>query len=692
MSNQVYSKIPSSYNFVPLSAQIIFPDWAKQVSHDIPFSDGLDGELEIEVEAVTPVYIRDSASKKGEKNSPEFFKCEGGKYYIPGTSLKGMVRNVLEIASYGKMQHIADKRYAMRDLQSKAYTNLFTQNMVSKVKAGFLDISTPDWKIYPCEYAMFPRNMIDPVFGNRRMAAAEKYKEYLKYFGKTLAMRADVSWIDKNVRPDFRGVPHNRAYFSPKGASEGVLVFTGQPQDFVEGKTGQKRNEFFFYDVSEKYFYVDDPETLEMDEYGDVIRKNQQDFRFVHCEQTAARDFKEWESGELKIIREKYFNGRIPIFYLKNDGVFRFGLAYLFRFAGVSSTVEALRNTSPDHYSYRNETFRPDLADLIFGYATAENSLRGRVQFSACLADEVDEDFRNEEKIILGSPKPSFYPAYLKQEKVAESGKKDDYKTFLDSDAQLRGWKRYPALGNPQFVPPEKVDLETSNMTVHFNPLPAGTHFRGMIRYHNLRPIELGALIWSLKLRNPDYYCHTIGMAKPYGYGRIRIRIKNEIPEQYEKDFQDYILKNVGKAGETSFQRLPQIEALLKMATYGENMKVNWDFGYMTDPQDFSRVKGNMQRDMPSLVLGEYPQPIPISSGTPAAPVVREKSCEEKFLEALPAKLKDCVKMLKKEEFADVKFNTEQLEQIRKKYKTELKNSYNPDAKAFNAEIEKYKA
>lgn len=686
MSNQIYSRIPSSYNFVPLSDKIIFPDWAKQVSHDIPFSDGLDGELEIEVEAVTPVYIRDSASKKNEERSSEFFKCEDGKYYIPGTSLKGMVRNVLEIASYGKMQHIADKRYAIRDLQSKAYTDLFiTKDMISKVKAGFLDISTPDWKIFPCEYAMFPRKDLDPVFGNTRMAASQKYKAYLKNLGKTLTMRADVSWFDKTVQPDFGGVPYNRAYFNPAGAFEGVLVFTGQPQDFIEGRKGQKRNEFFFYNVSEQYFYVDDPETLETDEYGELIRKNQQDFRFVHCEQTAAGDFKKWESGELKVVRKKYFNGRIPIFYLQNNNYFRFGLAYLFRFAGVASTVEALRNTNPDHYAYRNEIFQPDLADLIFGYTTAENSLRGRVQFSACLADEVDEDLRDEEKRILGSPKPSFYPAYLKQDKVAESGKKTDYKTFLDKDAQLRGWKRYPALRKPDS---EKVDPKNSNMTVRFKPLPAGTRFKGMIRYHNLRPIELGALIWSLKLHKSEYYCHTIGMAKPYGYGRVKIRINNEIPEQYEQAFQQYILDKSQEAGVTKFRNLTQIKSLLKMAVYGENLKVDWDFGYMTEPQDFSRVKGT------PLVLGEYPEAV-AERTPPAAPAVREKSREEKFLEALPATLKECVKMLKEETFTDTKFSEEQIRQIKNRY-PELKFKINyknkADCDAFNAEIDKHKA
>ena len=35
--------ITAPYNFVPLNKHIYLPDWADQISHDIPFEDGKDG-------------------------------------------------------------------------------------------------------------------------------------------------------------------------------------------------------------------------------------------------------------------------------------------------------------------------------------------------------------------------------------------------------------------------------------------------------------------------------------------------------------------------------------------------------------------------------------------------------------------------------------------------------------------------
>ena len=48
--------IKAPFNFVPLSDKIFFPEWADQISQDIPFSDGLSGtiELKITVSSVWP--------------------------------------------------------------------------------------------------------------------------------------------------------------------------------------------------------------------------------------------------------------------------------------------------------------------------------------------------------------------------------------------------------------------------------------------------------------------------------------------------------------------------------------------------------------------------------------------------------------------------------------------------------------
>lgn len=55
---------------------------------------------------------------------------------------------------------------------------------------------------------------------------------------------------------------------------------------------------------------------------------------------------------------------------------------------------------------------------------------------------------------------------------------------------------------------------------------PAGTKFRARIRGHNLRPTELGALVWALEFGGEQKLVHSLGMGKPYGYGQVICRIR----------------------------------------------------------------------------------------------------------------------------------------------------------------------
>src|SRR5690625_5288685 len=112
--------VKSVYNFVPAPQEdeVFTPEWANQVSHDVPFSDGESGEIELKITAETPIFIRNGHSqddadifeyyqknpdKKPSEEEQEridqylSFSNYKGKYFIPGSSLKGMFRNVLEI-------------------------------------------------------------------------------------------------------------------------------------------------------------------------------------------------------------------------------------------------------------------------------------------------------------------------------------------------------------------------------------------------------------------------------------------------------------------------------------------------------------------------------------------------------------------------------------------------------------------
>ena len=104
--------ITAPYNFVPLNEKVFYPEWNDKVSHDIPFEDGESGVIDITITAESPIFIRNHSDDR-EKPSEEFCHFinsqKAKEYYIPGSSIKGMVRNVLEIMSFSKIKIDEDK-------------------------------------------------------------------------------------------------------------------------------------------------------------------------------------------------------------------------------------------------------------------------------------------------------------------------------------------------------------------------------------------------------------------------------------------------------------------------------------------------------------------------------------------------------------------------------------------------------
>ncbi len=114
------NQITAPYNFVPLSAWIFSPPWADKVSHDVPFRDGVSGRLELTITAETPVLVGGKQEKATKEKPGEVHFCQiGERYSIPGTTLKGMIRNILEIAAFGKMGYVDDRRLGIRDISGR---------------------------------------------------------------------------------------------------------------------------------------------------------------------------------------------------------------------------------------------------------------------------------------------------------------------------------------------------------------------------------------------------------------------------------------------------------------------------------------------------------------------------------------------------------------------------------------------
>ena len=223
------------------------------------------------------------------------------------------------------------------------------------------------------------------------------------------------------------------------------------------------------------------------------------------------------------------------------------------------SIGQTIANTSKDHLKPQKGQDHPwDMSELLFGTVseTAGRSLKGRVSVGLFRAQKQPQ-LGGVIKTILNSPKPSYYPFYIEQNiddkqnrnwqqnparqgDVVSAQGDGGYRTYSTAAAkeinnqtpaqanlpEVRGWKRYLPRGAANPIPPNN-DQEA--VSTKFQPIQANTgHFKGVIQFHNLRAAELGALFMALKLSTPEdslVGAHLLGMAKPYGYGRIKLSI-----------------------------------------------------------------------------------------------------------------------------------------------------------------------
>ncbi len=522
--------IHAPYNFVPLAHWVYFPDWSGQASHDAPFSDGIDGSLELTITAQSPMLV---AAEQADSNK-KFVRSPDGRYFIPGTSLRGMVRNVLEIATFGKLALVDERFLGVRDLTGglPAYGVKMTHKDPStgaycpNSKAGWLNFRDGHWQITPCEHSRVNYKKWDSWEGMDSLLAAAScqadYRAFVegglddahrtakaKYekwavLGGSLDLRFDPESPNKHQHSnDNKGRPkylhYSKALNLGKGATDGRLVLTGQPNP--SGKPGRKHMEFVFHSKKTPVLEVE----------PNVMRS----FLQVHEEST---DWGWWRQ------RQRTTGEEIPVFYLESGSgkIASLGLAQMYKLPYKYSLHTARDNSSPHHGS---DT--PDFAETLFGFANDDESkpgLRGRVSFSHAFCTQDNPPLAHSVTVILGAPKPSYFPNYIRQQtdgsgmRLATDAR--GYATLMDNGAELRGWKRYPTkpFQQPTSIAPNKV-------TATLYPLQQNVCFTGKLRFHNLKPQELGGLVWALTWGRKPGLVHSLGMGKPLGYGQVRIEL-----------------------------------------------------------------------------------------------------------------------------------------------------------------------
>lgn len=596
--------IKAPYNFVPLENKAFYPSWVNHISQDIPFEDGVSGSIEYTIEAKTPIFVRNGYTDREHPDST-FSKTHDGKFFIPSTSIKGEIRNVLEILSFGKMTQVQDARFGIRDLNSQknpvAYVegNFYLDKM-KHVQCGWLykrlsqdgneeyiinDCGVPG-RIKPEEIdnhygtalAMFGQNLTLNRQCTNKNDEEELRSAYYKY-KNILKISLDNQDINNCFCGTFSTVQDNYdrliASFGANG-KKGCIVVTGQPSKRDPIKKKGKYYEFVFFES-------EDEEPIDTNVINDflTIHKNNYDYEKI------------WK---------RYLNEgrRVPVFFSRKNGnngpIDSIGLAYMFRIP----TANFIKGAIPIELQSNR---RKDLAECIFGTAKESlGQLKGRVNISHALTCGTPKECDDIVTTVLGSPKPSYGPLY------ASSG------TWNDANAQIKGRKRYPV--RTTLLPPNKG---TDSQTCEFIPLDQGTSFKGRITFHNLKECELGALIAALTFNGHPECCHSIGEAKPLGYGKVKISIdklsvisikdifaKTDDPTQQETDyyfnkFKDVMTENIGTGWESS----NSIRELCAMAR-GIDEEVNNNFSYMRmstnrNENEFALNKSEKKENLPTF-------------------------------------------------------------------------------------------
>jgi len=499
--------IKSPYNFVPLSENVFRPPWGASISHDVPYEDGLSGVLEVEIEAMNPVFFRDGSPKPADLE-PELTKAHqnprqpeysqmfqnwvAGRDSPQATSVKGMLRNVLAIASRCAIGPTTDdRRFSIRDLTDPGY-----RNALRNVRAGWLTLKESNHgkeigMIEECKGKFaYGKNFLRPTYKELR-SFSSRFKKTLK-----LGEKYGVKW-------------------NAKGGFEKKKLVHGSNASLVfAGHVGSRKAEYFFPN-----------DTLSPTGVSEDTVKI---FRSVNSKK--GKPTENWNY----YLNNRQGWKRIPVFFLRNiDGtIASFGLSLMYRMPSKKGIYDAL----PEEHLQQEDG--ADMTRAMFGEVGKRESA-GRVWPGNFLPMKGNRRVSETTWVTVGSPEASFTNAYFEQfpynvnSGVVENGK---VATWTSHAFQIRGWKRYP-VRHDKSVDLSKIPLpgmEKSDVASAFRPWATGSKFKGKIRFHNLHPSEFSALIWAIQLGNAEGSLrHSLGGMKMHGCGSVRITIEKSHSKVY---------------------------------------------------------------------------------------------------------------------------------------------------------------
>ncbi len=653
-SNQPNRTACAPYNFIPLSEHVVSAvDVAEALPDHHRFTNqgyDLSGYIDVELKTETPLFVRGPLTraerrrelagqyisgqaqavddrkpqyKRVAKNKPDFFYIDPKtkEPVIPGSSLRGMLRSLLEIASYGKFTRFDDRQLIFRAVGDSTSIGAMYRDLTvgpntadnpnramrfeyprPQLQAGYLRKTDDGWAIQPAlrfhgeSFVHVNYDLIERQIGGRGrwrvhdvyvLPAARSAQDRGNRSGRKLILNLAVS-------------------------ARCTLTTAGPPPD-----PGMQRAKLVESGHSPRKHmhcavYQPDPTAEPIPILGEMWNLYKADCDLSRGDRTRTRIL--GEDGDV-------------LFYLVSDKdptkVTYFGSTMFFRIPYSRSLKECV----PQNVVNRELI---DLADAMFGFVREEagrgqraqgskgQAYASRVYFSDATRNP-DQKLRSNLSLtpkILASPKPTCFQHYVEQDDpnvrkelnhYATPFKYEDYnertgkaeQVTRGAEPRLRGFKRYWHQQGVSFesLRGQEPRNGISTQLTYMSPQRAKTSFCFRVHFRNLSKVELGALLWIL---DPGASCtprrtdlrHKLGMGKPYGMGSVSLTISNCIcidrreryaqwltdagwetgekpisqdeQQQYRTAFEGYILAKLGSS-EAGLADLLRIKMLLRM-------------------------------------------------------------------------------------------------------------------------------
>ncbi len=603
------SEAHAPYNFIGLPNKII------------PGQDHLEFDRYQANSGTIKVQLRTETSFFTRGNKSSFYNLNG-THTIPGSTLRGMVRSLVEILSYSQISKVnSQKRLRYRRVVDRIYRERVSdQQGIIKALSGYLKREgSGNFSFYHSKNIIGSSNeslQYCRINGN-------KNKSHLFYeISRTELNKNKVHFYKIYFNPGpLKFHNHNRGRVKLKYSL--IKEYSKSPKDGLDQKgtliiTGWMPGKHMQWVIGEK---SENKDVLSKNDISNIL--NDKDYKF-----------------QKHIWNQSKKPEGVPCFCLKEGN----------EIIAISHTPYMripYEKTVGDHINYENQTevSLRDISSAIFGMTDA--SIAGKVYFEDLRLVNKPTNENLELLKILGSPKPTSYLHYLE---TNENGKSEDY----NGNTKIRGFKQYWHQNDSKYsertfeysysalerhfkqrkknfqeflkkyklqdsnrgkivlrVDPnmlkdldgiffqdksinekeEKKYSPTQNAPAHV--IGPGNTFEGRIRYDNMTDEELGALLFALVL--PENMRHKLGMGKPLGMGTVKIKVEQLIEikreerykklfdvdgkpslgkcicdedrvSKFKKAFEEY-LKNHGIStplwGPTADQRMRQLKAML---------------------------------------------------------------------------------------------------------------------------------